>query len=227
MPSFEGDALAAAEVIKNGTEAGVAVWGQFQGLLGGVNEPAKEHFRGAPTAVTLEEFLDGNGLLMEGVGGIKGANDFVDGMEQDTTGNTAAAGIALNEVAKIVNVHIGVCQGERKRLATGDVNRGEGCWHAGHSRQGRTRITKNEEPHREDSPYRKDKGHTGPGAHGPEGSASGGDTSASSSGGGVSANFSKRWGGAYRRGSRQFVISATVSVTAQKAGGIRPTPLEG
>ena len=48
---------------------------------------------------------------MESVGGIKGANDLIDGVKQDTLGNTAATGTALNEIAKIVNIHVGVGQG--------------------------------------------------------------------------------------------------------------------
>jgi hypothetical protein len=53
-----------------------------------------------------------------------------------------------------------------------------------------------------------------------------GDKGASSSGGGVLANFSKRWGGAYRRGtSRQFATSAIVLVMAQKAGGDSTHPI--
>jgi hypothetical protein len=68
------------------------------------------------------------------------------------------------------------------------------------------------------------------GAHGPKGGSGVSTTcehdgprafelSASSTGGGVSANCSKRWGRAYRCGSGEFAISATVSVMEQKAGG--------
>jgi hypothetical protein len=80
-------------------------------LFGRVNEPAKQEFGGAPTSVTFEKLLDGNWLLMECVGGIKGADDLVDGMKEDTSDNTAATGTALNEIAKIVDMHVGVGQG--------------------------------------------------------------------------------------------------------------------
>jgi hypothetical protein len=45
-------------------------------------------------------------------------------MEQDPARNTSSAGITLNQVAKIVHVNIGVTQGERVRLATGNGSRG-------------------------------------------------------------------------------------------------------
>jgi hypothetical protein len=54
------------------------------------------------------EFLNGDGLLMKFVGRIQGANDFIDSMEQDTSHDTSPTGITLNQVAKIVNVNIGV-----------------------------------------------------------------------------------------------------------------------
>jgi hypothetical protein len=44
LPGLEGDAFAAAKVIKNGTQTFVTVWGQRQGLRGGINEPTKENF---------------------------------------------------------------------------------------------------------------------------------------------------------------------------------------
>jgi hypothetical protein len=55
---------------------------------------------------------------MEGMGGVKGTNDLVDGMEQDTSSN---------QVAEVINVDIGVAQGEGVRLATGDGSRGKGA----------------------------------------------------------------------------------------------------
>jgi hypothetical protein len=133
LPTFEGNTRTATEIIKNGAQADVAVGRQFQGLFGHVDEPAKQEFGGAPTAVTLEKRLDGNWRLMESVGGIKGANDLVNGVKQDSAGNTVATGTALNQIAKIVDIHVGVGQRERKRLAAGDGNRGEGSWHAWHS----------------------------------------------------------------------------------------------
>jgi hypothetical protein len=115
-------------------------------LFGLVDEPAKQEFGGAPASVTFEKLLDGNWLLMESVGGIKGADDFFNGVKQDTTSNTMATGTALNEIAKIVDIHVSVGQEERERLAAGDNNRGEGSLHARHStRQGRTRVRENKE----------------------------------------------------------------------------------
>jgi hypothetical protein len=58
---------------------------------------------------------------LEGMGGVKGTNDLVDGMEQDTLSDTAPTRITLNQVAEVINVvDIGVTQGKGVRLATGD-----------------------------------------------------------------------------------------------------------
>jgi hypothetical protein len=124
LPCLEGDAFAATKVVEDGTQTFVTVWGQRQGLRGGIDEPTEENFRRAPATVTLEEFLDGNGLLVKVMGRIQGANDFIDSMEQDPARNTSSTGITLNQVAKIVDVNIGVTQGERVRLATGNGSRG-------------------------------------------------------------------------------------------------------
>jgi hypothetical protein len=96
LPSREGNAFAAAKVIKNRTQTVVTVWGQLQGLLGGIDKPTEENFGCAPATVALEKFLDGDGLLMEFVGRIKRANDFIDSMEQDAARDTATTGITLN-----------------------------------------------------------------------------------------------------------------------------------
>jgi hypothetical protein len=152
---------------------------------------------------------------MKVVGRIKGANDFIDSMEQDTSRNTSLTCINLNQVAKIINVNIGVTQGKHVGLATGNGSRRQGAGirgtatvEVGHARSGEDKATLVE-------------GTALAGALGPgEVSTScGGTSGTSSSGRGVSANLSKQWGGAYRRGSLQFARSATVSVTAQKAGG--------
>jgi hypothetical protein len=140
LPGFKGDAFAPSKVIKDGAQTLVAVRRQLQSLLNGINEPAKDdHFRRAPAAITFKEFFDGNGLLMEGMGGVKGTNDLVDGMEQDTSSDAAPTCITLNQVAEVINVDIGVAQGKGVRLATGDGSRGPGsCWHAWHSGKRRT-----------------------------------------------------------------------------------------
>ena len=44
-------------------EFNLVVWGEFDGLADGVNEPAKDDLAGAPTAVSLEEFLQGHGFV--------------------------------------------------------------------------------------------------------------------------------------------------------------------
>jgi hypothetical protein len=141
LPGFEGDAFSTPKVIKDGTQTLVAVRRQLQSLLNGIDEPAKtKHFRSAPAAVTFKEFLDGNRLLMEGrMRGVKGMNDFIDGMEQDTSSDTVPMRITLNQVAEVIKVDIGVTQGKGVRLATGDGSRGQGGWHAGHSGKRRTR----------------------------------------------------------------------------------------
>jgi hypothetical protein len=136
LPGLERDAFAAAKVIKNGTQTFVMVWGQRQGLRGGIDEATDENFRRAPITVTLEEFLDGDGFLMKVMGKIQGANDFINSTEQDTACNTSSTGITLNQVAKIINVNIGVTQGKRVGLATGNSSRGQGSWHTEHSNRG-------------------------------------------------------------------------------------------
>jgi hypothetical protein len=78
---------------------------------------------------------------MEGVGRIQRANDFVNRVKEDATGNTTATGIALDEIAKIINIHVGVGQREREWLAAGNDNRRKGDWHSWHSRHGRARST--------------------------------------------------------------------------------------
>jgi hypothetical protein len=108
LPGLKGDAFAAAKVVENGTQTDVAMGRQLQGLLGGIDEPTEEDFGGAPTAVALKEFFDGDGLLVKIMGGIKRADDFIDGMEQDPSSDTTPTGRALNKVAKIINVDIGV-----------------------------------------------------------------------------------------------------------------------
>jgi hypothetical protein len=133
LPGLERDAFAAAKVVENGTQTLVAVWRQLQGLLGSIDKPTEENFGRAPATVALEEFLNGDGLLMKGVGRIQGANDFIDSMEQDTSRDTSATGITLNQVAEIINVNIGVTQGKGVRLATGNGSRGQGRWHTGHT----------------------------------------------------------------------------------------------
>jgi hypothetical protein len=56
-------------------------------------------------------------FLMEGMEGVKGTNDLVDGMEQDTSSNTAPTRVALNQVAEVINVDIiSVTQGKGVRL---------------------------------------------------------------------------------------------------------------
>jgi hypothetical protein len=62
LPGFEGDAFSTPKVIKDGTQTLVAVRRQLQSLLNGIDEPAKEHFRSAPAAVT---FLFKRSFLME------------------------------------------------------------------------------------------------------------------------------------------------------------------
>ena len=93
-------------------------------MVGGVDEPAKDDFRCAPASVTFKQLFDGDRFLMEGMGGVKRANDVVDGMEQYTTSNATTVRIALNQVAEIINVDIGVAQGKGMGLATGYVSRG-------------------------------------------------------------------------------------------------------
>jgi hypothetical protein len=118
----------------------MAMRGKFQGLGNRVDEPTKKELGGGPTAVPFQELFDGDRLLVKLMGGIEGTENLINGMEQDPTGDAMTAGITLDQVAKIVDVHIGVCQGECMRLAAGDLNRGEGCRHTGHTRGGRHSI---------------------------------------------------------------------------------------
>lgn len=66
-------------------------------MIDGVDQPAKKQFCSAPTAIVLEEILDGDGFLVELVSRIhQRANDLVDGMEEDAMGNTSLACVALD-----------------------------------------------------------------------------------------------------------------------------------
>jgi hypothetical protein len=81
----------------------------------------------------LRSFFDGDGFLVERrVSWVQGSNDLVNGVEEDTAGNAVTTGVALNEVAKIVNIYIDISQGERVWLAAGYTNHGTWCrllWH--------------------------------------------------------------------------------------------------
>jgi hypothetical protein len=126
-----------AKIIEDGLETCVAMRGKFQSLGNRVDEPPEQDLGGAPTPITFEKLLDRDRLLMKGVGGIQGAKDFINRMKQDPAGDATTTGVALDQITKIINVHIGVRQGECMRLAAGDVNRGKGCGHTGHTRRKR------------------------------------------------------------------------------------------
>jgi hypothetical protein len=73
---------------------------------------------------------------------IEGAKDVINGMKENTAGDTTTTGIALNEVTKIVNVHVRITEWKRKGLRTRDTKDGKRRGHAHSSgrREGRPHI---------------------------------------------------------------------------------------
>jgi hypothetical protein len=119
LPGLKRNTFTTMQFIKNSTQAGITMRREFERLGDSVNEPAKEKFSSTPTTVAFEQFLNRDRFLMKSVGRVQRSNDFVDGMKQDTMCNTPTTSIALDQVTKIVDIHIGVCQRECMRLAAG------------------------------------------------------------------------------------------------------------
>jgi hypothetical protein len=61
-------------------------------------------------------------------------------MKQNAAGNTATTGIALNKVAKIVDVNVRVAEGKQQRLSTPDTKGRERWGHAKGSGERKGRI---------------------------------------------------------------------------------------
>ena len=74
---------------------------KLQCLPDHVEEPTKHDFGGAPTPVTLQQFLHRDRLLVEWMVRIKRVKDVINGMKQNAPGDMAMMGIALNKVAKM------------------------------------------------------------------------------------------------------------------------------
>jgi hypothetical protein len=88
----------------------------------------------------LQQFLHRDWLLVEWMVRIKRAKDVIDGMKKYTVGDTVMVGIALNEVAKVVNVHVSVIEWTREWLGTRHTKDGEQRRHAHSSRRRRRCI---------------------------------------------------------------------------------------
>ena len=63
-PGFGANAFDSSELFKDLGQRLLSVWGQVYGVTdGGVNNPAEDDLACVPTAVALEEFLEGNGFI--------------------------------------------------------------------------------------------------------------------------------------------------------------------
>ena len=114
-----------AEIIEYGDEAKVAMLGKFQRLAFCIQQPTEEDFGCGPETVALKELLDGDGLLMDSAVGGQWSEDLVNGMKEQTACEATSTTGALNEIAKIIDVDVGVLQWLRERLRRRDVNRWE------------------------------------------------------------------------------------------------------
>jgi hypothetical protein len=95
--------------VKYGTFAFNVVGPQCKSLsVDGINDPSRQELGGVPTALSFEELFHRDRLLLEFLGRVKQAQDFVSGMEQDPSGNASLVGVALNNITELVNIHIGV-----------------------------------------------------------------------------------------------------------------------
>jgi hypothetical protein len=70
-----------AQLIKYRAQASIVMGRKLQCLLDRVNEPAEHYFGGAPTLITLQQFLCRDWLLVEWMVGIKRVKDVIDGMK--------------------------------------------------------------------------------------------------------------------------------------------------
>jgi hypothetical protein len=61
---------------------------------------------------------------------IERAKDVINGMKENTAGDTMTTGIALNEVTKVINVHIRITELKCKGLCTRDTKDGKRRGHA-------------------------------------------------------------------------------------------------
>ena len=103
--------MGTAQLVEYRAQASIAMGRKLQCLLDRVNEPAEHYFGSTPTPITFQQLLDGDGFLMERVGGIQGAKEAIDGVEQDAAGDAAAMSGALHKVAKVIHIDISVSKG--------------------------------------------------------------------------------------------------------------------
>ena len=73
--------MGAAQLVEYRVQAGIAMGRELQCLPDHVNEPAEHYFGGAPTPITLQQFLHQDWLLVEWMVGIERAKDVIDGMK--------------------------------------------------------------------------------------------------------------------------------------------------
>ena len=108
VPHFDRDSRAAPHFGKEFEQAKLAVRGQLNGLANGIDEPAEDNFKGAPTGVALEKFLQGDDFATAvGVGRVIGAEGFIDCVEEDSTDSIGTSRATLGEGNEVVNIDIG------------------------------------------------------------------------------------------------------------------------
>jgi hypothetical protein len=117
VPHFDRHARTATHFGKDFEQADLAVRGQFNGLAYGIDEPAKDNFEGAPTGVPLEELFQGDDFATAlRVGGVVGAEGFVNGVEKNAPDAVGAGRATLGESNEVVDIHIGGGKGGGGRV---------------------------------------------------------------------------------------------------------------
>jgi hypothetical protein len=141
LPLSKADAVLAAEVVKDGLEAQVAVGWELEGAEDCVEDPAEDELAGVPGAVSLEELLDGGGLIATLVADVGLVQHQVDGMEDVAAHVAELAAAALADPEEVVDEDVGFGEGPR----SGRVGRllggcRQGRRHAGASPGGQGRT---------------------------------------------------------------------------------------
>ena len=107
-------------------QAVVAVWGQLNGALQGVNEPPQHNLVGCPACIALVQFFQGDWFAPDGrvVGLIIGAEDTVVEVKELVTECVEGPGIALGRQNFVVDKYISIVEGAAATV--GPVSGGHG-----------------------------------------------------------------------------------------------------
>ena len=84
-----------------------AVGGQGDGTSHRVNQPAKHNLLGAPSPISLSEFLEGRWFLSCGIiGGVQGPKHLVERVQQGAFDGEATSGVALYQTKEIIHIDV-------------------------------------------------------------------------------------------------------------------------